>query len=129
MATNSFQDPKQAVQYSFDGPSKSFRVNQGLTVVSTFGVAAASINGSGGAVYQLTASTPYDISKLVPNDGTATSISLYTGAPGSEVLLLIMAPGQTNAIDMFIPANTRLTIRATGVTAPSTGSIYLAFIG
>lgn len=135
MTTISSLDPAQTLRNSFDDGSNSLRVNvvnssaSELNVIASYAITAASVNGSGGAVYQIVATTSANISKLVPNEQTGTALNLYTGSPGNEVVLLIIAPGQDNIVEVNIPSGTRLSIRALGASAPAAGSCYLTFIG
>lgn len=132
--TMSKLDSSQVIKTVFDPSSNSLNVNVvdgtgGLTVVSSTQTAAASINGSGGAIVELIASTAINISKLIPNEQTGVPMNIYTGGSGSETVLLILSPGQDNAVEMQIPAGSRVSVRANQVTAPSSGSLFLTFVG
>jgi len=97
----------------------------GMTVVATYEIPFSNINGSGGALYQVTASTPAKIALTVPNEQTGVAISLYVGA----TLLVILAPGQDNEVNTIIPAGSSISVRATDSAAPVSGSLFLSFIG
>lgn len=135
MPTITHLDSAQAIRNSYDDGSYSLRVNvvdaddTGLNVQGSYAIPYTSINGSGGAIYQIVASTAANISLVVPNEQTGTALSLYTGASGFETLLFIIAPGQDNEVNVTIPSGTRLSIRAYGSSAPAAGSVYLTFVG
>lgn len=128
-------DPGQAIKRAFDDDSQSFKVNvvdasaSNQTVIYSLQISYTNINGSGGAVYQIVPSTSALINKLIPNEQTGVAISLYTGSSGNEVELLKLAPGQDNEVPVNIAAGTRLSIRATGASAPVAGATYLTFVG
>lgn len=139
MANVTQLDPGQVIKGAYDEPSQSIRTKitgtvpvtivdgdiTGLTVILTYEVPFSSINGSGGALYQLTASTPAQISLIVPNEQTGVAISVYVGAS----LLVILAPGQDNEVNAVIPAGSSISIRATDALAPTAGSFFITFVG
>lgn len=128
-------DPGQVIKGAYDETSQSLKVSVisssvgNTTVIESDVVAFGSINGSGGARTQITASTSALIAKLIPNEQTGVAMDIYTGAAASEVLLVTLAPGQDNVVDVDVPAGTRLSIRAHGASAPASGSVYLIWCG
>lgn len=144
MPTSSLLDPGQIVKGAYDDATQSHKVKitntavpvtivdgavNGLDVILSTEIPAASINGSGGAFTVVSASTTAQISIVVPNEQTGVAIGLYKGAAAAETLIAIIAPGQDNEFNAFIPAGTRLTVKATGASAPVAGSLFLSLLG
>lgn len=133
----SMLDYEQVIRQASDDVNGALRVNLVAGSLSTAGttpkysveIPYSSINGSGGAFYQVVASTSAAISKIVPQEQTGTAIGVYTGAAASETLLCILAPGQDTPVDVVIASGTRITVKATGASAPVAGSLFLTLIG
>lgn len=106
-----------------------FVTTSGGTTVYTFEIDYTSIAGSGGAFYQLVASTSQALVKIIPYDTTGVAIGLYTGAAASEVIAVRMGPGYDVATDLIVPAGTRLSLRGLAVAAPTAGKFYIQLIG
>lgn len=128
-------DPGQITKSVYDASAGALKVtlvssaSSDPTVIGSYQIGFASINGSGGALFQIIASIPGNCNLLVPNEQTGTTLSLYTGTGGNEIEVLKIAPGQDNEVPLVIASGTRLTIRATGASAPVAGSVTLTFCG
>lgn len=99
------------------------------TTVYTFEIDYTSINGSGGAFYQLVASTSQALVKIIPYDTTGVAIGLYTGAAASETIAVKMGPGYDVPTDLVIAAGTRLSLKGLAAAAPTAGKFYIQLIG
>lgn len=106
-----------------------FVTNSNGTTVYTFEIDFSSINGSGGAFYQLVASTSQSLVKIIPYDTTGVAIGLYTGAAASETIAVKMGPGYDVPTDLVIPSGTRLTLKGLAAAAPTAGKFYIQLIG
>lgn len=126
-------DPAQAVRNAYDDATGTFKVSgntvDAYDVLYSYAIGFGSINGSGGATYQIVASTSAAIYKIVPNEQTGTALNFYKGANASETLICIIAPGQDNEVSVVIPAGTRLSVRAVGASAPAAGTFYVTLLG
>jgi hypothetical protein len=91
---------------------------------------STNINGSAGALVQVVASTAAETKALQILDTTGGFIGLYTGAPASEVLRLVIGPGSDQTIQHTIPISTRITVRRLdSTTALSSGFLAINFLG
>jgi hypothetical protein len=86
------------------------------------------IPGSASAPVQIVASTAARVRKVISVEDIGEFIGLYTGAPASEVLECVLPLGG-GAVEVDIPASTRLSLRAMGVTAVTTGNIAINMLG
>lgn len=132
--TPSLLDPSQIIKSAFDETAQCLRTTvvdasaSNQTVISSYQVAFGSINGSGGALYEIVATTASLADKLIINDQTGISLSLYTGL-GSGTLFCILAPGFEGELPCNFAAGTRITVKSTGASAPSAGALYVVVCG
>jgi hypothetical protein len=105
----------------------TLNVSENFTILSS--VDTSSINGSSGAFTQVIASLSDDCCKIIPYDTTGIKVGLYTGAPASEQLLVILGPGQDQPIPCSVITGTRLSVRSMESGGASGGSLILTFIG
>ena len=109
------------------GPTSN--VTEDFTVLTSVDTLAGSINGSAGAFTEVVASLSDDCVAITPYETTGRKIGVYTGAAASETLLFILGPGQDTPMRVDLAAGTRISIRSTEVTGPSSGSLILTFSG
>jgi hypothetical protein len=86
------------------------------------------IPGSAGSPVQVVASLAADTQKVLTVEDIGEFIGLYTGAAASEVLKCVLPLGG-GEVQVDIPSGTRISLRAMGTTAISTGNIAINFIG
>jgi len=109
--------------------SNPLPVIEEFTVITSIDTDSGSINGSAGAFTEVVASLAADCVIITPYETTGKKIGVYTGAAASEVLLFILGPGQDTPMRVDLAAGTRISIRSTEVTGPSSGSLILTFSG
>lgn len=90
---------------------------------------ANSINGSAGAFVQVVASLAANVSEVHLMDTGGKFLGLYTGAPASEVLKMVINPGSDSVVQVTLPIATRISLRSMETTGPSSGFISINFIG
>lgn len=89
---------------------------------------STNIPASSGSPVQVVSSLNSDVKKIVSVEDIGEFIGLYTGAPASETLLVVLPLGG-GEIDVSIPGATRISLRAMENTAISTGKIAINFLG
>lgn len=146
-STPSLLDAPQIQKRTFDDASDSTRVtitgSSGPISVTLSGVSgidvvdeldtpltsATTINGSGGSIVQVVASLAANVGMVHLMDTGGRYLGLYTGAPGFEVLKMIINPGSDSVVDVTIPTGTRISLRSMETSAPSSGFIAINFLG
>jgi len=130
--TMSQLDPGQIIKLVYDSATEAIKVadaNATNDILASYEIDFSDIDGSGGSLYEVTAATSDDVKQILLYDTTGISISLYTGGSGSETLKTLVGPGNDMVLPIQIPSGTRLSIRATGSSAPSAGKFYILLIG
>lgn len=88
------------------------------------------IPGNAGAFLQVVASLAHTCHRLVVIDGIGDRfIGLYVGGSGSETLACIIGAGSDPKIDLYIPKNTRISLRSMGAAAITTNNLSIQFMG
>ena len=130
--SRSLLDPGQIIQTVFDEDSGAVKTTSSVgnpDVIASYEVDYSSINGSGGALYEFTSSTADATTQILIYDTTGVGMSVYTGGSGSETVKIKVGPGNDMLLPCVIAASTRLTIRATGTSAPTAGKVNIVLIG
>jgi len=109
--------------------TSSLPVTEDFTVLASIDTDNANINGSGGAFTEVITSLADDCVMVSPYETTGKKIGVYIGAAASETLLFIVGPGQDMPVRVDLMAGTRISIKSTEVTGPSSGSLILTFHG
>jgi hypothetical protein len=128
----SLLDPGQIIKTVFNSTTEAIKVTETSTssdVISSYEIDYSSINGSAGAHYEVVASTASAVSQVLIYDTTGISMTLYTGGSGSETAKVIVGPGNDGILPCQIAASTRVTVKATGSSAPTAGKLYIVLIG
>lgn len=89
---------------------------------------STNIPGSASSPVEVVASTAAAVQKVLTVEDIGEFIGLYTGAVAAEVLKCVLPLGG-GEVQVDIPAGTRISLRAMGAAAISTGSIAINFIG
>lgn len=89
---------------------------------------STNIPGSASLPLEVVASTAARVRKITSVEDVGEFIGLYIGAATSEVLLAVLPLGGGD-LEVDIPASTRISLRAMGASAISTGSIALNLQG
>lgn len=90
----------------------------------------ADIPGSAGDPMEITGNLGSDISSIELTSNLGAPVNLYTG-PNSSLQLLCIIPGVASTVitqqrqPVVIPAGSRLSIRAAGTSAISSGSLVI----
>lgn len=87
------------------------------------------IPGSGSPTRQVVASLPGYVTRIKIVDGIGDYVCLYEGPVGAEKLIDIIGGGTVTVIQTMLPPQTRISVRAEGAAAISTGSIQGTFFG
>jgi hypothetical protein len=149
--TISTLDAPQVIVHSFDEPNNAIRVDgigtagavtiegtgpsgevtvivsnaTGLDIVASYNIPYTSLTTS---YFQVVASTAAAVSKIANYDTSGETIELALGGSGSEVVKMILGPGNDQYLDIDIPAGSRIAVRTVGSNA-SAGSLVLNLIG
>lgn len=133
---SSLLDPGQVLKESFDSTNGGLRVNVVASTQSDLDkvdspvlIPYSSINGSGGAYYEVKSSLAGTVKQLVVYDTTGLAMNIAVGGSGSEVSEVILGPGVDGAISVNIPSGSRVTIKSAETSAPSSGSVVINFLG
>ena len=78
----------------------------------------AGVPVTSGAWVELTSAAP-DVRRVQIFDSSGQIMQLGYGAPGSEAAFMLIPPGGNGVIDLYIPENTRVSLRANGASATS----------
>lgn len=90
---------------------------------------STNIPGSASSPLQVVASLASAVKSLDIMDTTGGWIGLYTGAPASEVLKLVIGPGEDRTVQCALPASTRISVKSLQTSAISSGELSINFLG
>lgn len=130
-------DATQVLKEVYDAINDGLRVNvvdtvSSLTALDSVGayfIVGTSIQGNAGSFFEVTPSLSKLVQRIQIYDTTGVFVGVYVGADGLETLEFITGPGTDQAIDVEIPAGSRISLRAMEATSPVAGSYAINLLG